>query len=132
MTHIASSLNAVPIEHRQNPACLTAKATTQSISGWACREEYALPNVTEFCSVVNEGQGRASEGANLSSPQGWHPQHTIPQAFERLNAPQMRRDRIDGALPPVWLMLIAAGTCLFTLFLADAMYSAFFEWMVGL
>jgi hypothetical protein len=47
-----------------------------------------------------------------------------------MNAPQMRRDRIDGALPPVWLMLIAAGTCLFTLLLADAMYREFFEWMV--
>lgn len=40
MTHIASSLNAVPIEQRQNPAGHTAKATTQSISGWACREEF--------------------------------------------------------------------------------------------
>lgn len=40
MTHIASSLNAMPIEHRQNPAGLTAKAITHSNSGLACREEY--------------------------------------------------------------------------------------------
>jgi hypothetical protein len=49
-----------------------------------------------------------------------------------MNAPQMRRDRIDGALPPVWLMVIAAGTCVFTLLVADTLYREFFEWMVQL
>lgn len=72
-----------------------------------------------------------TEGVPLPPLRVGRPQHTIPQAFERMNAPQMRRDRMDGALPPVWLMLIAAGTCLFTLLLADVMYSAFFDWMVS-
>lgn len=59
------------------------------------------------------------------------PQHTIPQAFERLNAPQMRRDRMDSALPPVWLMLIAAATCILTMLLADTLYGKFFLWITG-
>lgn len=126
MTHIASSLNAVPIEQRQNPAGHTAKATTPSKNGLTCREEFGA------LTSVKGKQCAPTEGAPYPPLRVGHPQHTIPQAFERMNAPQMRRDRMDGALPPVWLMLIAAGTCLFTLFLADAMYSAFFEWMVGL
>lgn len=71
------------------------------------------------------------EGAFLSSSQGGHPQHTIPQAFERLNEPQMRRDRMDSALPPVWLMLISAATCILTMLLADTLYREFFEWITG-
>ncbi|SHK04731.1 hypothetical protein SAMN05444404_3175 [Ruegeria lacuscaerulensis ITI-1157] len=59
---------------------------------------------------------------------------SIQRAFERFNAPQMRRDRqrewLD-ALPPTWLMLIAGFTCLITLLIADTLYSAFFRWMVG-
>jgi hypothetical protein len=51
--------------------------------------------------------------------------------FERLNAPQMRRDSLNDALPPVWLMLIAAATCLVTLLAADSLYSSFFLWMTG-
>ncbi|WP_171232201.1 hypothetical protein [Ruegeria sp. HKCCA4812] len=96
------------------------------------QSEYAQPNVTECCSVVNQCLGSASEGAPYSPHRAGHPLHTIPQAFERMNAPQIRRDRFAGALPPVWLMLIAAGTCVFTLLVADAMYREFFEWMVGL
>lgn len=111
---------------RISPSLYPDRPKATQSHGTHLRSEYAQPIVTEYCSVVNEGSGRASEGANLSSSQGWHPQHTIPQAFERLNAPQIRRD----ALPPVWLMIVSALTCLFTLLVADALYSKFFEWMV--
>lgn len=108
MTNIASSLNAVPIEHRQNPAGYTAKATTQFKNGLTCREEYALPNVTEFCSVVNEGQGRASEGASRTPHIGMY-----PQPFETvfpdpdIDAWEDYRDATQAALTAITRVLMA-------------------------
>ncbi|WP_162947035.1 hypothetical protein [Ruegeria sp. EL01] len=104
------------------------KATPASAThGKSHRSESPAHPVT---SVRFNEYGRASEGASFPPHAGKRPQ-TLNRAFERLNAPQMRRDSLYDALPPVWLMLIAAATCLITLLAADTLYSSFFLWMTG-
>jgi len=72
--------------------------------------------------------GRASEAT--PRPRRVEGPHTIPQSFERMNAPQMLRDRFN-AFPPLWLLVVSALTCVFTLLAADTLYTMLFEWLTG-
>lgn len=124
MTRLSPSLYPAPSspDGAHTPAGLTAKATTQSTNGPTCRDQF------DAVTSVN-GNEFASSSAPRTPPVGERSK-SIQQAFERLNAPQMREDAY-GALPPRWLMLLAAFVCLFTLLAADVLYSAFFQWMTG-
>lgn len=66
-------------------------------------------------------------GASLTSA---HVSTCAPEALsqpQRVEAPQTT---IDGPLPPLAASALAAAGLLAVLFLADAAYSIFFEWMV--
>jgi len=133
MTRISRSLYPEPVEQAQNPAGRTKAALAHGTKASSCRDSYDTPpSVTECCSDSNECRARASEAT--PRPQVVEGHHTIPQAFERLNAPQMRRDRLsslDRALPPKWLMVVSAATMLLTLLIVSVVYPAFFAWMAG-
>lgn len=124
MTRISPSLYPAPNSPRaQLPAGEPTAILTHGTSAVSCRDEFdAVTSV--------KGNECASEAVS-PQPQEVKALPSIQQAFERLNAPQMRNDRWDQALPPVWLMLLAAVVCVTTLLVADVMYSAFFQWMTG-
>ena len=118
MTRISPTLYPAPAGH-------TKAAPTHGTKARSCREKFGA------LTSVKGNQCAPTEGVPTPPLPLGHPQHTIPQAFERLNAPQMRRDRMDSALPPVWLMLISAATCVLTMLLADTLYGKFFLWITG-
>ena len=126
MTSPVSPHRARPPRCAETPAGVTAKATTQTPNGPTCREEFDARTSVK----CNEYASTESGPFSSSSHGGRSLTHTIPQAFERMNAPQIRSDNY-GALPPLWLMVLAAFVCLFTLLVADTLYSAFFFWMTG-
>ena len=79
--------------------------------------------------VTSVSVNRCAPEAVPPQPQREKGPQTISDAFERMNAPQMQRDRLS-ALPPLSLIVIWGLTLLAVLGAADAAYSSFFEWMV--
>lgn len=114
----ASTPTRTPAGHTE--AALTHGTKAQS----SCRDQFDASTSVLVTKC-------ASEATPL--PRRMKGPHTIPQAYERLNRPQMRADRRSDwadALPPVWVLLISAGACLFALLVADTIYTAFIDWMV--
>lgn len=56
--------------------------------------------------------------------------HTKANPTRGTKAPSSCRGDWANAMPPVWFLCVVAGACLFALLAADAIYSAFFDWMV--
>ena len=102
-----------------------AEAVTHTKGNVSCEPVLGAPKVSS--AFVNECRGDASEA---ETPQEVKGLQSIQKCFERMNADQMRDDEY-GAIPPVWLLFLAAFVCLTSLLVADTLYSAFFYWMTG-